>query len=404
MISKRASGFTPFIVMDIMAKAEEMERKGEHIIHMEVGEPDFPTPKAVIDAAVVALKNNKTRYTHALGLLELRQAICDFYLREYGVSISPDQVLISTGTSPVLLFAMLALLDHGDEVIVSNPRYPCYQNFILAAGGRLREIQTYPEEGFQYRHQDIAKKLSRRTKGIMINSPCNPTGIVMSREQLQDIARFDAPYIISDEIYHGLVYRDRAHSILEFTDRAFVINGFSKLYAMTGWRLGYLIFPKKFSAVMQRIHQNFMISANGFIQWAGIAALRVGSPLYAVGAAVEDSLAAAGERAGREYGIVEDYVGHGIGTSMHMDPQVPNYRVSGKGPTVPEGLTIAIEPMICQGDYKIKQLSDGWTVKTKDGGLAAHFEHSIAILKDRTEIMTRSWDDPDFDPATFSLK
>ncbi len=273
MISKRASGFTSFIVMDVMAKAEELERKGEHIIHMEVGEPDFPTPKAVIDAAIVALKNNKTRYTHALGLLELRQAICDFYWREYGVSITPDQVLISTGTSPVLLFAMLALLDHGDEVIVSNPRYPCYQNFIGAAGGKLREIQTYPEEGFQYRHKDIAKKISKRTKGIMINSPCNPTGIVMSGEQLQDIARFDAPYIISDEIYHGLVYRDRAHSILEFTDRAFVINGFSKLYAMTGWRLGYLIFPKKFSAVMQRIHQNFMISAGGFIQWAGIAAL-----------------------------------------------------------------------------------------------------------------------------------
>lgn len=273
MISKRASEFTSFIVMDVMAKAEELERKGEHIIHMEVGEPDFPTPKVITDTAIEALQNNKTRYTHALGLLELRQAICDYYWKEYGVTISPDQVLVSTGTSPVLLFAMLAMLDHGDEVIISNPRYPCYQNFILAAGGKLKEIQTYPEEGFQYRHRDIKKKLSRRTKGIIINSPCNPTGIVMTEEQLRDIAQFDSQYIISDEIYHGLVYQDRAHSILEFTDKAFVINGFSKLYAMTGWRLGYLIFPKAFSAVMQRIHQNFMISANGFIQWAGIAAL-----------------------------------------------------------------------------------------------------------------------------------
>ena len=273
MISKRASEFTSFIVMDIMAKAEELERKGEHIIHMEVGEPDFPTPKVITDTAIESLQNNKTRYTHALGLLELRQAICDYYLKEYGVTISPDQVLVSTGTSPVLLFAMLAMLDHGDEVITSNPRYPCYQNFILAAGGKLKEIQTYPEEGFQYRHKDIKKKLSRRTKGIIINSPCNPTGIVMTEEQLKDIAQFDSQYIISDEIYHGLVYQNRAHSILEFTDKAFVINGFSKLYAMTGWRLGYLIFPKAFSAVMQRIHQNFMISANGFIQWAGIAAL-----------------------------------------------------------------------------------------------------------------------------------
>jgi len=274
MISKRASEFTSFIVMDIMAKAEELERRGEHIIHLEVGEPDFPTPRVISDAAVAALQNNKTRYTHALGLLELRQAICDYYSREYGVSITPDQVLVSTGTSPVLLFAMLAILNHGDEVIISNPRYPCYQNFILAAGGKLREIQTYPEEGFQYRHKDIKKKLSKRTKSIIINSPCNPTGIVMTGKQLQDIAQFEGRYIISDEIYHGLVYEGKAHSILEFTDRAFVINGFSKLYAMTGWRLGYLIFPKKFSAVMQRIHQNFMISASGFIQWAGIAALK----------------------------------------------------------------------------------------------------------------------------------
>lgn len=273
MISKRASRFTSFIVMDVMAKAEELERRGENVIHLEVGEPDFPTPAVITKAANEALYKNKTRYTHALGLLELRQAICDFYYKEYSVGITPDQVMISTGTSPALLFAMLAILDHGDEVIISNPRYPCYQNFILAAGGKIREVKTYPEEGFQYRPRDIKKKLSVKTKAILINSPSNPTGIVMNEAQLQNIAQFDKQYIISDEIYHGLVYKDRAHSILEFTDKAFVINGFSKLYAMTGWRLGYCIFPKEFSGVMQKIHQNFMISANGFIQWAGIAAL-----------------------------------------------------------------------------------------------------------------------------------
>ena len=191
MISKRASKFTSFIVMDVMAKAEELERKGENVIHMEVGEPDFPTPKVITEAAIEALSNNKTRYTHALGLLELRQAICDFYFKEYGVTITPDQVMVSTGTSPALLFAMLAILDHGDEVIISNPRYPCYQNFILAAGGKIKEVKTYPEEGFQYRPKDIKKKLSPRTKAIMINSPSNPTGIVMTKEQLQDIAQFD---------------------------------------------------------------------------------------------------------------------------------------------------------------------------------------------------------------------
>ena len=169
MISKRAESFTSFIVMDVMAKAEELERKGEHVIHLEVGEPDFPTPKVITQAAINALSNNKTRYTHALGLLELRQAICDFYFKEYGVNITPDQVLVSTGTSPALLFAMLAILNHGDEVIISNPRYPCYQNFILAAGGKIKEVKTYPEEGFQYRPKDIKKKLARRTKAILIN-------------------------------------------------------------------------------------------------------------------------------------------------------------------------------------------------------------------------------------------
>ena len=273
MISKRASEFTSFIVMDVMAKAQELERAGEHVIHMEVGEPDFPTPRVITEAAIAALQNNKTSYTHSLGLLELREAICTFYLHEYGVSITPEQILVSTGTSPALLFVMLALLDHGDEVIISNPRYPCYQNFISAAGGKLKEIKTFPEDGFQYRPKDIEKSLSRKTKGIIINSPSNPTGIVMTPEQLRHIAQFEGQYIISDEIYSGLVYEGKAHSILEFTDKAFVINGFSKLYAMTGWRLGYCIFPKKFTNVMQRIHQNFMISANGFIQWAGIAAL-----------------------------------------------------------------------------------------------------------------------------------
>ena len=170
MISKRASEFTSFIVMDVMAKAQELERAGNHVIHMEVGEPDFPTPRVITEAAITALQNNKTSYTHALGLLELREAICHFYFTEYGVSITPEQILVSTGTSPALLFVMLALLDHGDEVVVSNPRYPCYQNFISAAGGNLKEIKTFPEEGFQYRPKDIEKSLSPKTKGIIITT------------------------------------------------------------------------------------------------------------------------------------------------------------------------------------------------------------------------------------------
>ncbi len=274
MISSKAQEVKPFIVMDVMARAQELERQGEKVIHLEVGEPDFDTPQVIQEAAISAIRAGKTHYTHAMGLIELREAICEHYHREYGVSISPDQIMVTSGTSPAMLLMMIALLETGDEVIISNPHYACYPNFVRSVGGKVVEVRTHPEDGFQYRPEEIEKVLSKRTCGIVINSPSNPTGIVMNKSQMEQVAHFSDQYIISDEIYHGLVYEGRTHSILEFTDRAFVINGFSKLYAMTGWRLGYLIFPREFCSAMQRIHQNFMISANSFVQWAGITALK----------------------------------------------------------------------------------------------------------------------------------
>jgi len=274
VISSKAQEVKPFIVMDVLARAQELERQGEKVIHLEVGEPDFDTPQIIQEAAISAIRAGKTHYTHAMGLIELREAICEHYHQEYGVSISPDQIMVTSGTSPAMLLMMIALLETGDEVIISNPHYACYPNFVRSVGGKVIEVRTYPEDGFQYRPEEIEKVLTQRSCGIVINSPSNPTGIVMTKSQMEQVARFSDQYIISDEIYHGLVYEDRAHSVLEFTDRAFVINGFSKLYAMTGWRLGYLIFPREFYSAMQRIHQNFMISANSFVQWAGITALK----------------------------------------------------------------------------------------------------------------------------------
>ena len=273
MISRKAMNLKSFIVMDVMARAQELEKAGENVIHLEVGEPDFCTPEIVQETVMKAIQSGCTHYTHAMGLVELREAICEHYMQEYGVSINPERIMVTSGTSPALLLMMIAILDNNDDVIISNPHYSCYPNFIKSLGGRPVEIHTYPEDGFQYRPEAIKKSLTKRTKAIVINSPSNPTGIVMSEKNMQDIAAFDKQYIISDEIYHGLSYEGRARSILEFTDNAFVINGFSKLYAMTGWRLGYLIFPEQFHDIMQKIHQNFMISANSFVQWAGIAAL-----------------------------------------------------------------------------------------------------------------------------------
>jgi len=273
MISKKAQEIPPFIVMDVLEKAQELERMGEKVIHMEVGEPDFDTPECINEAGYRAICDGKTHYTHSLGLIELREAIAEDYWEKYRVKISPEQILIASGTSPAMLLLFSALLEEGDEVILSNPYYPCYPNIIRFVGGSLLFVDVKEEEGFQYLPEMIEEKLNPRVKGIMINSPANPTGNVISGERMAKIAEF-SPFIISDEIYHGLVYEGEAHSILEYTDRAFVINGFSKLYAMTGWRLGYVISPREFVRPMQKIQQNLFISASSFSQWGALAGLK----------------------------------------------------------------------------------------------------------------------------------
>lgn len=272
MIAKRVENITPFIVMEILEKAREMERDGVDIIHLEVGEPDFDTPQCVKDAICTALQTGQTSYTHSLGRMDLRESICDHYLNHYNVHIFPEQVLVTSGTSPALLLIFSALLNPGDEVIISDPHYACYPNFIRFVQGKAVTVPVEEEDGFQYRSEAIQKKITPKTKAILINSPSNPTGNLLSEERMKAIAEL-SPYIVSDEIYHGLVYEGKEHSILEYTDKAFVINGFSKLYAMTGLRLGYAIAPKSFIRPMQVLQQNFFISANSTLQIGGIAAL-----------------------------------------------------------------------------------------------------------------------------------
>ena len=272
MIAKRAQEIKPFIVMDVLERAHAMEHEGIHIVHLEVGEPDFDTPQCVKDAACQALEEGHTHYTHSLGNLRLREAICEHYFARYNVSVHPDQVVITSGTSPAMFLIFSALLENGDEVIISDPHYACYPNFIRFLQGVPVIVPVYEDDGFQYRPKAIEEKITNRTKAIFINSPSNPTGNLLSESRMRAIAEF-SPHVISDEIYHGLVYEGQEHSILEFTDRAFVLNGFSKLYAMTGLRLGYLIAPQPFVRPIQKIQQNFFISANSVVQIAGIAAL-----------------------------------------------------------------------------------------------------------------------------------
>ncbi len=268
---------TPFLVMEVMECAQEMERAGKPVIHLEVGEPDFDTPEVIKEAAIRALREGKTHYTHSLGLLELREAISEHLWNGNCVRVSPDNILVTAGSSPGIYLTLSTLLEDGDEVLLPDPGYACYANMIADRGALPVAVEIFEDDGFQLHPAAIEKKMSSRTKGILINSPANPTGMLLTPERMAKIAQM-GPIILSDEIYHGLTYGEDAHSVLEYTDQAFVFNGFSKLYAMTGWRLGYVVVPKGFMRTVQKVHQNLLISANAFVQWAGITALKEAAP------------------------------------------------------------------------------------------------------------------------------
>ncbi len=272
-VTRKAASIAPFIAMDVLEKAQQMEKTGHQIIHLEVGEPDFETPQSIKKAAIDAIQKGDTHYTNSLGKLEFREEIARYYHNKYQVTVSPDQIIVTSGTSPALYLIFAAILEPGDEVILPDPHYACYPKVIRFLGGKPVFVPVYEDNGFKYELEMIKKYITPKTKMIMINSPANPTGTVWANADFQSIAELGY-YTLSDEIYHGLVYEGKEHSMLEFTDRTFILDGFSKRYAMTGWRLGYLIAPKKYIRPLQKIQQNFFICANSFIQTAGIAALK----------------------------------------------------------------------------------------------------------------------------------
>ncbi len=273
MVTQKARDIKPFIVMEVLEKAAEMERQGIDVVHLEVGEPDFAVPPCVSKAVQQAFEEGRTHYTHSLGDGELRDEIARKYKREYGVDILPDQILVTSGSSPAILLTLGVLCENGDEVIISDPGYACYAGFIRFIDAKTVRVPVYEEDGFQYRPEIIQQKITGRTKAVMINSPMNPTGNLLSLEVMRELSDFNIP-IVSDEIYHGLVYGDKAHSILEVTSNAFVLGGFSKLYAMTGLRLGYVIAPREYVRSMQKMQQNLFICASSTAQRAGLEALR----------------------------------------------------------------------------------------------------------------------------------
>ena len=275
--ANRCKQITPFIVMEIMEKIHKMESTGIDVIHMEIGEPDFNVPACVNKVSIDALAENKTHYTHSLGDIRLREAISEYHKITYNTIIDPGQILVTSGTSPAMLLLFSVLVNPGDEIIISDPHYACYANFINYVQGVPVTVPVFEDQGFIYTPEAIKEKITSKTRAVFINSPSNPTGNVIPKERLQqivDIAEANNLYVISDEIYHGLVYEGKEHSIYEFTDNAFLLNGFSKLFAMTGLRLGYLIAPPEFIRALQILQQNFFICANSVVQLAGVAALK----------------------------------------------------------------------------------------------------------------------------------
>lgn len=263
---------TSFKVMDILEKALEME----DVIHLEIGEPDFDTPEEIKEEGIRAIKEEKLIYTHSMGMKELRVAVAEYYNEKYGTSVKYENVIITPGTSPALLLAVYVMLEHTGkkEILASNPGYACYPNFINIMSGKMVYFDLDIEDGFKIDVDKIREKLSDNSAALMINSPNNPTGKVITPKEYKEIAKLGIP-VISDEIYQGLVYEGKRYdTALNYMEDAIVLNGFSKLFAMTGWRLGYMIVPDKYIELTQKLGQNLFISANTISQFAAIEALK----------------------------------------------------------------------------------------------------------------------------------
>lgn len=260
-----------FKAMDILEKSLDME----DIVHLEVGEPDFDTPLPIKEEGIRAIREEKIGYTHSLGMKPLREAVAAYYNRSFGTSVNYRNVVVSSGTSPALLLAVSVLLEHSGkkQILTANPGYAGYPNFIRFLSGEVANYNLIPENRFRIDFAAIRKLITEDTAAILINSPNNPLGTVISPEDMGELGLLGIP-VISDEIYQGMVYEGKKYdSILSYTDNAIALNGFSKLYAMTGWRLGYLIVPDRYLDLAHRLEQNLFISANTISQYAAITAL-----------------------------------------------------------------------------------------------------------------------------------
>lgn len=274
-IARRMADIEPFHVMDLLARARIMESQGKDVVHMEIGEPDFVTPEPVLDAARRAIDAGYTHYTPAVGLMKLREAISHHYETDYGVSVSPERIIVTPGASGALLLTLGVLLDPGDEVLMADPGYPCNRHFARLLEGNAIGVSVGADTDYQLDAPLLEKHWSDKTVAAMLASPSNPTGTLVKGDSLQAMVREvdrRGGRLIVDEIYHGLVYEGKLESALSFSDDVFVINSFSKYFCMTGWRLGWLVAPVAYVREIDKLAQNIFLAAPTVSQYAALAA------------------------------------------------------------------------------------------------------------------------------------
>lgn len=277
--ASRTDALTPFLAMEILERAVELERAGVSIAHLEVGEPEFAPPPAAVRACRDALAADDTGYTDSRGLFALREAIAANLATRFGRSVPTERVIVTQGTSNAMTLAFACLVEPGDEVLIPTPHYPCYPNFVRVMGARPVFVPTDAASGWRIDPDRVRAALTPRTRAIVVGSPANPTGAVQPREVMAALASLGPP-LVSDEIYDGLLYDGAKNtSALELSDEAYVLDGFSKRYAMTGFRLGWLVAPANAMRRLQTLQQNLFISASSFVQRAGIAALADGAEM-----------------------------------------------------------------------------------------------------------------------------
>lgn len=272
----RMADIQPFRVMALLARARELEAAGRDIVHMEIGEPDFPTPPPVIAAVQKAVAEGDVHYTPAAGLPALRKALSGHYRAEYGVEVAPERIVVTPGASGALLLILGAVLDPGSRVLMADPGYPCNRNFVRFLEGRSTGIPVGPETGYQLTARLVADHWDDETRAVLIASPANPTGTLVSADEMAAIhavVRERGGVLIVDEIYHGLVYEGQAGTALALGEDIFVLNSFSKYFGLTGWRVGWAVAPTEAAADLDKLAQNLFLAAPTPGQHAALAAL-----------------------------------------------------------------------------------------------------------------------------------